>query len=398
MISFKCRRKTARSSRCTQIVRDKVNDAVNLIVTRAPPIKMMPDGHAREKKLSNGRFHVKREAKWIKLHALPRIVAAPHTTSFQYMESLGNWIHDKNNTNKLQTLLKSERIYANGSDGDLLNQPDQVGTMWRAGHNYSDFEVFDSIEGGYCEIATTVPRERIVKWCGLANDTTDLFDAYQHALNIIHSATENELENTHRRIVTEDGNNKFLFIGKLADQGKNQINEKPLPKGVSDEDALLIQRHLGRCALLSKEWMDTDSIIGLDMVNEILECHGNLKLTDTCLVKTPFPSAALVKNGYVSCHVDLDFTLSVINIVARGKVENNCPILVYFCFPTLGRSIALRNGDQIIFDPRIPHFMSSRPGVNPADVICIAQYCNNRVAGGNNKSQDLSKVENIKLV
>ena len=106
-----------------------------------------------------------------------------------------------------------------------------------------------------------------------------------------------------------------------------------------------------------------------------------------------YPSISVGKNVYLPMHTDEDAFFSATFVVANSKLENDSEILNYFCFPTLGYAVALRQGDVLFFNPLIPHCVSSKRV--SYDVICCSLYMKSKLVGGNNNSIDFT--ENQKL-
>jgi hypothetical protein len=61
-------------------------------------------------------------------------------------------------------------------------------------------------------------------------------------------------------------------------------------------------------------------------------------------------------------------------------------VLQYFCFPTVGVSVAMRNGDILLFNPLIPHCISSR-ATQKEKVICTSLYLKTALVGGNDNDK-----------
>ncbi len=71
-------------------------------------------------------------------------------------------------------------------------------------------------------------------------------------------------------------------------------------------------------------------------------------------------------------HQDLgDFLWSDTSVHCRGDQTDR--ILAYFCFPTIGVAVPLRSGDHLLFDPAVPHMISSRTS-HADDVYCMSLY------------------------
>ena len=96
-------------------------------------------------------------------------------------------------------------------------------------------------------------------------------------------------------------------------------------------------------------------------------------------------------NVFLPCHTDEDFTMSIAQVFLEGKTsyDLNNDVIVYFCFPTLGIAIPLRPGDYLMFNPLIPHFISSRCK-HEDDIICLTMYLKTAIVGLNDNSLPLT--------
>ena len=78
------------------------------------------------------------------------------------------------------------------------------------------------------------------------------------------------------------------------------------------------------------------------------------------------------------------------------KKEHTCApkddIVAYFCFPTIATAVAMRPGDIVIFDPTIPHCISSRRN-NSDNIYCISLYLKSLVVGLNNNKLELTPAQ-----
>ena len=87
-------------------------------------------------------------------------------------------------------------------------------------------------------------------------------------------------------------------------------------------------------------------------------------------------------NVYLRCHVDDDFTMSMVQVHMDQLYQMNDPIVCYFCFPRIGVCVALRPGDFLLFNPQEPHCISSR--CNEEDQLYfISSYLKTSVVGLN---------------
>ena len=96
-------------------------------------------------------------------------------------------------------------------------------------------------------------------------------------------------------------------------------------------------------------------------------------------------------NVFLPCHTDDDFTMSIAQVFLEGKTsyDLNDDVIVYFCFPTLGIAVPLRPGDYLMFNPLIPHSISSQCK-HEDDIICFTMYLKTAIVGLNDNSLPLT--------
>ena len=105
-----------------------------------------------------------------------------------------------------------------------------------------------------------------------------------------------------------------------------------------------------------------------------------------------WPAMVCGRNVFLNLHVDRDFMWCMVTVVAEHDAAEGGPILCYFCFPTLRLAVPLRNGDLLLFNPKVPHCVSSRCN-SDIEAYCISFYMDDLLAGGNDNKQKLSEEE-----
>jgi len=110
-----------------------------------------------------------------------------------------------------------------------------------------------------------------------------------------------------------------------------------------------------------------------------------------------FGGIAFGSNVFLHCHTDQDFTMSILQVFCKDKSHYGVDddVIVYFCFPTLGVSVPLRPGDYLLFNPLIPHCISSRCKYDD-DIMCVSMYLKTAIVGMNDNSLELTPSQ-IKL-
>lgn len=129
----------------------------------------------------------------------------------------------------------------------------------------------------------------------------------------------------------------------------------------------------------------------LQLIEEMCP-HQNLPFEDGRYSKI-WPAMAVGRNVCLSCHTDEDYFWSMVTVVASDELcKDEKRIICYFCFPTLGLAVALRAGDILMFNPRIPHCVSSRCD-GSYDAFCISMYVKTLLVSGKDNHQVLSAEE-----
>ena len=132
----------------------------------------------------------------------------------------------------------------------------------------------------------------------------------------------------------------------------------------------------------------------------ISQVNAALKQMNPPLFTTPNGSCTSIYNAfacginvYLNAHSDKDFTFCAVSIHTRQEYHlMGDKILAYFVFPTMGIAVPLRQGDQLLFDPDVPHMVSSQYN-NEDEIYCVSLYLKSNVLGKNDNSLPLTLEE-----
>ncbi len=107
-----------------------------------------------------------------------------------------------------------------------------------------------------------------------------------------------------------------------------------------------------------------------------------------------FGGIAFGTNVFLCCHTNSDFTLSVSQVFVKGKAEYHLQddVIVYFCFPTLGVAVPLRAGNYLMFNPLIPHCISSHCNYKD-EIMCASMNLKTAIVGLNNNNLPLNELQ-----
>lgn len=108
-----------------------------------------------------------------------------------------------------------------------------------------------------------------------------------------------------------------------------------------------------------------------------------------------FPGINISIDACLPCHVDNDFTLSIVSVHSHGvDYKHDETIQAYFCFPTLNVAVPLRLGDLLIFNALVPHCISSKCNAND-NLFSISLYLKTGVVGLNDNSVTLTVEQEV---
>ena len=185
--------------------------------------------------------------------------------------------------------------------------------------------------------------------------------------------------------------NKVANLGSQACRGERGVRQDSYHKSKmppSDWDRVI--SHIKSSEKLFNHVMHTDAI---RHTMEARKSVGYKLMLPSSELKdegtTIFSSMNISQDAYLRAHTDPDFTYSVMSAHLLDHQYLQDEIIAYFCFPTLGVAVPIRPGDQLIFNPQVPHCISSR--CNPHQtVISTALYLKAAVVGLNDNTLELT--------
>jgi len=113
-----------------------------------------------------------------------------------------------------------------------------------------------------------------------------------------------------------------------------------------------------------------------------------ISLVDGTISKI-WPAMVAGRNVFLNVHTDRDLVWCLTTVVAQGAVTEGDDVICYFCFPSLKMAIPLKNGDMLLFNPNVPHCVSSRCD-GERDAFCVSFYFDPSVPSGNTNAHALS--------
>jgi hypothetical protein len=205
-----------------------------------------------------------------------------------------------------------------------------------------------------------------------------------------------------RQALYEDGSEQWYHTpgAKINRNGRGVTNTKPIdidPKKWND-----LMRMMRRAEDISKTYLEKEMIWG------VTEAHKRVNWPKVKLSGDETPAGiddaarnqlpmmeqgpqiwqqlAVANNVMLNCHKDDDFFVSGVTVLHECDAYTmEDPIVQYFVFPEDGVAVALRAGDILLFNPSIPHCISSRCYYKH-DILACSFYLKARLVGGHDNS------------
>jgi hypothetical protein len=259
------------------------------------------------------------------------------------------------------------------------------------------FQVFDNNAGTGCRVSglfTLLPRE----WVKKVFDETNIF--FDNFKKILDKNNKCNPRGGSKVPVFEKGTRQTYFTCGKAPKRESKglkLVERKLTKINMLEAAKELHRYIAKVNFAAKAYIDTKSIHFAEMVNHMAGLE-HFKIGKSKGVKSFWTAFAMAMNCAFPLHKDHDYFMGIIGILGAAGYHmddsKQSSVLQYFCFPTVGTAVALRNGDLLLFNP-LPHHCLSSKATKREDVISTSLYLKTAVVGGNNNNrtpQDLNGV------
>ena len=258
--------------------------------------------------------------------------------------------------------------------------------------------VVDAIEGACMENDNfmLLPRSEVTddRISGKGHfDWAKIYEAFD-TLERGSSRTAVRTESLHRHVVLDGEGSKYINIGTSRKQmGTGTIETMKsldeMKNRLCRDVYEMWHKRVEHCA---EKYLPLCMRRLLQVMNEMCS-HNKVPFQDNKYSKI-WPSVISGRNVFLNVHSDDDYFMGMITVIGRDVPITDAPIVCYFCFPTLGIAVALRNGDLLMFNPKLPHCVSSR--CNPKyEAFCVSMYTKSLLVGGNDNAQELSEEEKV---
>jgi hypothetical protein len=211
-------------------------------------------------------------------------------------------------------------------------------------------------------------------------DVEGIFSKQSHAAFVSLESVTKTTDKSRGICRNPQGTRKYMTMGTKASRAARGVVDgmgalRTIPSAHKE-----ISRILKKIEHVSAKWIGTMELKSVEAAKKAgkypgFSYHGNAGEESKI-----WPSMACGKNTFLPMHTDSDYFLSAGSIHCRRRTGSN--VLQYFCFPTIGVSVGMRNGDVILFNPSIPHCISS-PCFHDYECFAMSAYLKSLVVSGN---------------
>ena len=242
-------------------------------------------------------------------------------------------------------------------------------------------------------VCTLIPRKEAIG-LSVVGGKCKIWEELYDAFSVLETDKGKSARNVGkaRAVVCDGKGSKYVTFGSSPSQRRKEINStmKVLGHNGNNKHKQVIGKWLKRVEHCALKYMPVEAREIIWAVNE--HCSHPGIPYDNDKQSFLYPAVAAGRNAFLNVHVDSDFGLSLVSAYGRYPPSEDGPIICYFCFPTLKIAVALRSGDMLLFNSKVPHCVSSRSN-RKCDAFCISLYTKTLLVGGNNDDQHLSKRE-----
>ena len=289
----------------------------------------------------------------------------------------------RNTTKELLSVISScSKLYIGGMTKDNLPPNLPTGSIrWLVHENLLPFLNPYGVGCWDSSLYTLLPREWIRDCFPNTHKYFKLF------MNLLHLHPGLDPSGSKKVPVYDKGAPEtYLIVGTTARRfGKGLfLVDRKLASPSHMIERELLKKYFRMVAHASLSFLDTRSIRYLNCVKALTNfTKFSFDETDPTLI---WLSLAVAANVVMEMHTDQDFLMGCASAIGGRGFRTHDPlgtdILQYFCFPTAGTAIGLRNGDLLLFNPQIPHCVSSKATMDE-DVVCTSFYLKTAIVGGN---------------
>lgn len=175
------------------------------------------------------------------------------------------------------------------------------------------------------------------------------------------------------------GRSSFVTVGKYPERSGRGCQESNLPAAVKSR----VENLVNFIYTVGAEYLPTEDIRAID---KIMLKTGKKGIFDS--LHSIYPSISVGRNMVLPSHWDEDFFYGMTFVLADQQLSFDDVGLKHFVFPEYGVSVAMRNGDLLLFNPQVFHSVSMcTPYSRNKIVYSCSLYMKTKLISGNDNRQ-----------
>jgi hypothetical protein len=280
--------------------------------------------------------------------------------------------------------VSGRKIYIAGISKELMPELPLGSIAWSV-HDPT-FKLHCDVRGGHLEgVFTLLPRW----WIKQEFPDTNVF--YDLLMKLLQKNRTLKSRGKSKTPVFEGGTvpSAYVNIGPSAKRnGKGIVKAS---RKMTETDKQLLEMFFRKVSHAAHGYMDSVTIKYGETVKALLKKYGGFSFDQKHAAI--WTNIAFVANGSMPIHIDDDFYIGCVTALGANGYHNKQEddALQYFCFPSHGVSVGLRNGDILLFNPQIYHCASSR-ATTTENVILASFYLKTAIVGGNNNDKPVGEM------
>jgi hypothetical protein len=200
--------------------------------------------------------------------------------------------------------------------------------------------------------------------------------------------------------------NSYVTVGAHSNRNAKGIHIKKINDDGKKYHEPYLRKWFQRAKLFAIKYLPVGLMSGLQLakflVDDEINYEFNKNHTNKKIINDSVYASMATSSNYIApAHVDKDSFLSCLFVTLKTEnntndskkdfeYENIMDVCVYFSFPDYNKTVALRPGDVLFFNPLKKHCVSQRTMEYISDnVFCSTFYINTKTISGNDATKPI---------
>ena len=262
-------------------------------------------------------------------------------------------------------------------------------------------DLIDTTDGCVCvnemseHVFTLIPREVCLTQTNFSSNKTKMISAFNDLRGINANNIRSKKRNGISIINGKRVDGKLFCYGVKPNRGGPGLIQTDFSVKNKTISSCFMIKTVRRLEHLATMYMPSTVLRGLSKIEAMNNASHLINNGSTKI----WGSLSHTTDYFAPSHTDDDFVTSIFTTFVQD--ENNHvhdKIHMYFCFPTVGQAIGMRDGDVLLFNPLILHSCSQKESwCDDKTVHLLSCYMKSAVMGGNDNTVELTETEKTNL-